>query len=240
MTIRASVILLLILSVTAAAIGGHAGRQQASRPSATTQAPAPPEFVPPQLVAAWPIEYPVRSVAAGVVVLEVSVDDNGKVADAIARRDIPSLTAAAVSGVKKWEYKAALREGVPIWSRATVAVMFNPATASSAVELVPMASDFHAPRHKYPPEPPDVASVFPATYPIAYTGIDLFVAVSVDVGLDGSVAQMKLIHGLDPLTKMTEDAVKKWQFVPAHYDGKAIDAPMAVAFVYRVPAVSNP
>ena len=195
---------------------------------------------PPKLVSAWPIEYPIRSVAAGVVVLELAIDDNGRVIDAIARHDIPSLTSAAVLGVKKWEYKAAMKDGEPVWSRATVAVMFNPPIATSPVELSPLTSDFEAPRHKYPPEPPDVASAFPAIYPFAYTGIDLFVALSVNVAPDGSVESLKLIHGLKPITETTEDAIKKWRFLPARYNGKAIDAPIAVAFVYRIPVVNNP
>lgn len=227
-------VVLLSLTVT---MNGRTEGQQPSHPGATAPAQSAPEFVPPHLVAAWPIEYPIRSVAAGLVLLEVSVDDNGKVADVISRRDIPSLTAAAVLGVKKWEYKAAMRDGVPIWSRTTVAVMFNPTMPSSAVELAPATSEFQAPRHRYPPDPPNVLSVSPAVYPIAYTGIDLFVALSVDVEPNGSADSLKVVHGLKPLTETTEDAVKKWQFQPARYEGRAIDAPMAVAFVYRVPVV---
>ena len=233
-------VLWVLLPLMGPFLNGRAVSQQPSHASPSTAAltQAAPEFVPPHLVAAWPIEYPIRSVAAGLVLLEVSVDDNGKVADVISRRDIPSLTAAAVLGVKKWEYKAAMREGVPIWSRTTVAVMFNPTMPSSAVELAPATSEFQAPRHRYPPDPPNVLSVSPAVYPIAYTGIDLFVALSVDVEPNGSADSLKVVHGLKPLTETTEDAVKKWQFQPARYEGKPIDAPMAVAFVYRVPVVN--
>jgi len=210
---------------------GEQGRAQ-------QQVPPAAEFVPAHLVAAWPIEYPIRSVAAGVVVLELLIDDNGKVVDAIARRDIPSLTEAAVAGVKHWEYKAAMRDGEPVWSRATVAVMFNPPIAASPVELSPLTSELMTPRHRYPPEPPDVAAAFPAIYPVGYTGIDLFVAINVGVTADGSVDSVKLVHGLKPLTETTQDALKKWQFKPARYDGKAINAPVTVAFVYRVPVTN--
>lgn len=196
------------------------------------------EFVPARLVAAWPLEYPIQSVAAGVVVLEVLIDDDGKVVDAIPRRDIPSLTGPAVLAVKRWEYKAATRDGEPVWSRATVAVMFNPPIAASPVVLSPLSSEVVTPRHRYPPEPPDVASAFPAIYPYAYAGIDLSVVLNVDLAADGTVDSVKLIHGEKLLTETTEAALQKWQFQAAHYDGKAISAPMTVAFVYRVPVTN--
>lgn len=192
-------------------------------------------FEPPKLVSAWPIEYPFRSVAAGLVVLELAIDDNGRVMDAIARRDIPSLTSAAVLGVKKWEYKAAMKDGEPVWSRTTVAVMFNPPMAVSSVDLPPLTTEVETPRHRYPPEPPGVASVFPAIYPVAYTGIDLFVAFSVKVAPSGSVESVEVLHGLKPLADTAAEALKKWQFRAAKLDGKAIEAPMAVAYVFRVP-----
>jgi outer membrane biosynthesis protein TonB len=196
------------------------------------------EFVPAQLVSAWPIEYPIRSVAAGVVVLEVLIDDNGKVVDAIARRDIPSLTEAAVPAVKHWEYKAAMRDGEPVWSRATVAVMFNAPLATSPVELSPLTSELVTPRHRYPPEPPDVASAIPAIYPFGYSGIDLSVVLSLDIAPDGSAISVKAVHGEKPLTSTAESALKKWQFRAAHYDGKTISATMTVAFVYRMPVTN--
>jgi protein TonB len=215
-----------------------ASPKQRSEQTQTQQQSPTPEFVPAHLVAAWPIEYPIRSVAAGVVVVEVLIDDNGKVVDATLRRTIPSLTEATISAVKHWEYKAATRDGEPVSSRATVAVMFNPPVASSAMELSPLTSELISPRHRYAPEPPDVAAAFPAIYPMAYTGIDLFVAMNVDVSADGSVDSVKLVHGLKPLTETTQDALKKWQFKAARYDGKAISAPMTVAFVYRVPVTN--
>lgn len=213
-----------------------------SRGGAPKSQPPPqatePEFVPPQLVSAWPIEYPIRSIAAGVVVLEVLIDDNGKVADVITRRDIPSLTEAAVPAVKHWEYKAAMRDGEPVWSRATVAVMFNQTVATSAVELSPLTSELMTPRHRYPPDPPDIASAIPAIYPFGYTGIDLSVVLTLDIAADGSASSVKAIHGEKPLTNTAESAVKRWQFRAAHDGGKAISAPVTVAFVYRVPVTN--
>lgn len=199
--------------------------------------PPAAEFVPAHLVAAWPIEYPIRSVAAGVVVLEIAIDDNGKVVDAIARRDIPSLTAAALLSVKHWEYKAALRDGEPVWSRATVAVMFGPPITPGPIELPPLASDFRAQRHRYPPEPPDLVSVFSPAYPTAYIGIDQGVVFSVTVGVDGTIESSEAVHGVKGLTGSLVEALKRWQFQAAKYDGKPIVASLAIGFVYRVPVV---
>ena len=237
------------MKVLSAIAIGVVGLALAARPGASQSRGGAPQpqpaqqaveagFVPPQLVSAWPIEYPIRSTAAGVVVLEVLIDDNGKVADVIARRDIPSLTEAAVPAVKHWEYKAAMRDGEPVWSRATVAVMFNPAIAASPVVLSPLTSEVVAPRHRYPPDPPDIVSAIPAIYPFGYTGIDLSVVLSLDIAGDGNASSVKVIHGEKPLTDTAESAVKKWQFRAAHDSGKVISATMTVAFVYRVPVTN--
>ncbi|HET9402720.1 MAG TPA: energy transducer TonB [Candidatus Acidoferrales bacterium] len=232
-------LLVLVLSLTAV-MNGRAGEQQPSHPSATAPAQAAPEFVPPHLVAAWPIEYPIRSVAAGVVVLEVSVDDNGKVADVIPRRDIPSLTAAAVFSVKKWEYKAAMREGVPIWSRATVAVIFGPSVTPGPIELPALVSDFQAQRHRYPPEPPEILSVSPGVFPVGYVGLEMSTIFDVKVNVDGSIEGIEPIHDVRGLTETSLAAAKQWKFQPARYEGKPIGSSVAVAFVYRPPAIDNP
>ena len=231
----------IAIGVVGLALAARPGASQ-SRGGAPQSQPAPQAvaagFVPPQLVSAWPIEYPIRSVAAGVVVLEMLIDDDGKVADVITRRDIPSLTEAAVPAVRHWEYKAAMRDGEPVWSRATVAVMFNPTVATSAVELSPLTSELMTPRHRYPPDPPDIASAIPAIYPFGFTGIDLSVVLSLDIAADGGASSVKVIHGEKPLTDTAESAVKKWQFRAARYDGKAISAPVTVAFVYRAPVTN--
>ena len=61
----------------------------------------------------------------GVVILEIVVDAEGKVAGARILRSIPMLDQAALDGVKQWEYTPTLLNGVPQAVLMTVTVNFS-------------------------------------------------------------------------------------------------------------------
>ena len=201
-----------------------------------TPAQAATQFIAARLVAARPVEYPANSVGFGPVVLDVVVDDTGAVAGITPKREIASLTGAAMASVKKWEYKAATRDGVPVWSRATVVVMFNP-QIPGAPKLPPISNVFQQTRAPYDPDPADVESVSWAQYPWGSMAVvDLSVTLEVNLSDSGAIENVVPIHNVPPLTSAAIAAVKTWKFLPAHYRGQAIAAPIAVAFVFRVPA----
>jgi TonB family protein len=82
-------------------------------------------FSPPELrEAAYP-RYPVASVAAGTVVLELRVDADGKAAPGKVLRDIVSLTPEAVEAVKAWRFEPAILNGKTVPSNATAAFLFQ-------------------------------------------------------------------------------------------------------------------
>jgi hypothetical protein len=56
---------------------------------------SPPRYVPPGLLAATEAVYPTHSVASGTVVLEVTIDEAGKVVEVRTVRGIASLTEEA-------------------------------------------------------------------------------------------------------------------------------------------------
>jgi TonB family protein len=70
-------------------------------------------------------QYPLEAQQAriqGVVILEVVIDEDGKVKDARVLRSIPQLDAAAVDAVRQWEFTTTLLNGqaVPVIMTATV------------------------------------------------------------------------------------------------------------------------
>jgi Ca-activated chloride channel family protein len=72
-----------------------------------------------------------RARVSGIVMVEISVDENGNVAQARVIRGHPLLDEAAVNAVKQWKYSPTLLNGVPIPVVATATVVFNPSDPST-------------------------------------------------------------------------------------------------------------
>src|SRR5882672_6466766 len=81
--------------------------------SCAIQSLAQAPFKPAEVVSAGDIPYPVQSIADGVVVLDVLLDEKGAVTGSTVVRDIPSLTSAATSSVQSWKFSPASRQGKP-------------------------------------------------------------------------------------------------------------------------------
>jgi TonB family protein len=87
-----------------------------------------PRFVPPAVVSVVEAIYPLQSVAAGTVVLEISLDETGKVIDVRVVRGIPSLTEPAEQSVRQWKFQPAELDGKQVPSKVPVAFSFVPPT----------------------------------------------------------------------------------------------------------------
>jgi TonB family protein len=72
--------------------------------------------------------YPLDVQAArisGVVIIEATIDTDGRVYDAKVLRSIPALDEAAMEAVRQWEFTPTLLEGVPVPVIMTVTVNFT-------------------------------------------------------------------------------------------------------------------
>lgn len=87
---------------------------------------APPCFDPPVVTTVVDVAYPLQSVASGTVVLEVSLDEFGKITEVRAVREIPSLTEPAERSVRQWKFQPAKLDGKPVASKVPVAFSFVP------------------------------------------------------------------------------------------------------------------
>jgi protein TonB len=67
----------------------------------------------------------IRARVEGVVVIEATIDSNGRVARADVRRSIPLLDQAALDAVQQWEYAPTLVNGVAVPVLLTVSVGFS-------------------------------------------------------------------------------------------------------------------
>src|SRR5882762_789174 len=110
--------------------------------SCAIQSLAQASFKPAEVISAGDIPYPVQSIADGVVVLDVSLDEKGAITKSSVMRDIPSLTSAATSSVQSWKFSPASRQGKPVQSLIRVAVVFRPrAYFASGPPFTPILSE---------------------------------------------------------------------------------------------------
>ncbi len=72
-------------------------------------------------------EFPTLSIGGGTVVLEVNVDENGRIEGIVPVRDIEGLTARAERWVRTWTWVPANVNGNKVPAVATVAVTVDPA-----------------------------------------------------------------------------------------------------------------
>ena len=61
----------------------------------------------------------------GIVILECTIDGQGRVVDAKVMREIPLLDQAAIDAVMQWVYTPTLLNGVPVPLIMTVTVNFR-------------------------------------------------------------------------------------------------------------------
>jgi protein TonB len=61
----------------------------------------------------------------GVVILEATIGENGRVKDVKVLRSIPLLDQAAIDAVRQWEYTPTLLNNVPVPVIMTVTVQFT-------------------------------------------------------------------------------------------------------------------
>ncbi|HUB58894.1 MAG TPA: energy transducer TonB [Candidatus Micrarchaeia archaeon] len=83
-------------------------------------------FEPPSVVSAAEAIYPLNTVVSGTVVLELSLDDAGKITDIHVVKGIASLTQAAEQSARQWSFQAARLDGRPVPSKIVLAFSFVP------------------------------------------------------------------------------------------------------------------
>ena len=94
--------------------------------------PAPTEFVstdtPAEPVYTVPPDYPdvARATgASGTVVVQALIGRDGKVADTRVLKSIPALDDAAEQAVRRWRFKPAVSEGLPVETWVSVPILFR-------------------------------------------------------------------------------------------------------------------
>ena len=189
-------------------------------------------FNPPTVTSASEIPYPIHSIADGVVVLDVSLDNKGAVTGSAVARDIPSLTSPATSAIQSWKFKLASGQSKTEPSVMRVAVVFRPRSyLAAAPAFTAILSEIDPNRADQRYVPPGIVSVTYPQYPINAAAPGT-VVVQVTVGKSGAIQRTKVVRDLPPFTQFAISAANKWHFQAATLDGNAKTSNIAIAFVF--------
>jgi hypothetical protein len=202
--------------------------------AALTLATATPWFEPARLKSGSAELPPLRTRAAGLVYVELTVDSHGAVSDVRTIQDVAPLTETVRGSVSQWRFAPAREDRQAVESHVLVAGMFRPPAL-----LFPLPE-----KAKSPDAQPSSAIPFPtgvAVPPYPATGFgQAVVVVEVDVSATGSVESAKALAPPTPFCDVAVAAALKWTFRPARRAGRDVPGRVYVLFGFRLPVMSSP
>ena len=212
-----------------------AGALRAQTPEEETS----PTFAPIHVKKAVEPQYPVNSIANGVVVLKVVVTAAGAIYRVDVVHGIASLTEEAERTVRRWEFQPARRDGKRVESSTLVAFAFNTGNSPTSTEISaakPGEAAF---------APLQIVSALAAGYPFNSTAAaspQNFATVILEAAVDekGEVSHVEVLRGVETLTGPAEEALRQWKFEPARFHGEPVASTLAASFTFRPPAWMNP
>jgi TonB family protein len=181
------------VAVAALALAAIASAQDAEVRVAGKDVPVPKrtKFVAP----VFPPEAQARG-ERGIVVVELLIDEKGKVSSATITRSVPAFDEAALAAVRQWEYEVTKVDGKAVPIRLPVPITF-------ALKLPDVTRE---------PGAPELRQGAAPAYPSGAKGQ---AQVKADVALhtDGSVAEAGIVAGESPFAEAFLGALRTWRFV---------------------------
>jgi len=187
------------------------------------------------------VYVPYQVVVDGLFVLDVSLDDDGTIQKVDALRNPCAMVGAAKTSVHGWTFKPASKDGKPAPSRMTVSFVYRPANNGIAAAAPPQAFS--------PVLPPDRSEstahgnyvpvgVLSFAYPEYPANSVAWGSLVVQLTVDdsGAVKNVDFLHRMDGFNSLVSDALKKWHFQAATFNGKPITSKAVIAFVFQTPS----
>jgi TonB family protein len=187
--------------------------------------------------------------AQGVVVLDATIDPDGKVSNARVVRSVPLLDAAAVAAVRQWEFTPTVVDGraVPVIMTVSVNFLAQGVTPSPSPPLPPAApgtSTMQPVRIGNGVPPPKVTKRVNASYSAEAmrAGVQGMVAIEVTIDPQGKVSDAKVARSIPLLDASAVAAARQWEFTPTIIDGKPVPviATIELSFNMAPPPSSTP
>jgi TonB family protein len=182
--------------VVASLLAGPAWPQAAGEPArvAGSDVPAPKriKFVSPE----YPADAQARGLR-GIVILELLIDTQGKVAQATVTRSVPPFDEAALVAVRRWEYEVTRVGGKPVPVRLSVPITFT----------------MPVPRVTRQTGIPELVQGINPAFP---AGQDRAASVVAELTLEptGQVAEIEIKSGETAFADAMLDALRTWRFAP--------------------------
>ncbi|MGE0456332.1 MAG: TonB family protein [Vicinamibacteria bacterium] len=143
-------------------------------------------------------EYPAAAQAQGVrgiVILQVLIDEQGKVSEVDVVRSIPGLDEAAITAVRQWEYEPVKIDGRATPVRLTVPITF-------LMKLPEVAREVGVPELRQGAMPANPRPEGRAT-----------VTAQLTVDPDGQLVEAEIVKGESPFSEALLQALRTWAFV---------------------------
>lgn len=195
-------------------------------------------LTPVRVLAVANAHYPDSTFMRGEVSFEVIVDSDGSVLEIKPIHNVPPLTDAALQSLRGWKFAPAEFGGKPISSDISVAFVFCPGTPQSlefpttTAPLEPLV-----PAGEPAQLPVRIEQWTEARYP-SWLRFGAVVLVA-EVGPSGGLEHISVLRELGPgtavFTAAARSALANWRFEAAKINGKAVEGPVAVAFVFGLP-----
>jgi TonB family protein len=197
-------------------------------------------FQPAETLSVSDVTIPIRSVASGTVVLNVTISKKGEVGDVRVRHDIASETDVAVRSARQWKFKPAKLNGKAVASRMTVAVTFNPAPpVAGDIPLPPLIPQENETRLQPSFQPPGVIHATFPTYPVRALNPGT-VILQARLNEAGEVQSTMVLRDAPPFTATATRAIEDWRFVPATLNGRPVESNIVLVFCFRQPVRVSP
>ena len=148
--------------------------------------------------------YPPEALAQGlrgIVILDLLIDAQGKVASTSVVRSVPGLDEAAIAAARQWEYEPTKVDGKPVSVRLTVPITFT-------LALPALARDSGIPELRQgiaPGLPKDASEAGRVVAEVTLEG-------------DGRVGTARVVEGVEPWAGALLAALQTWRFSPPPED----------------------
>jgi TonB family protein len=148
--------------------------------------------------------YPPEALAQGlrgIVILDLLIDAQGKVASTSVVRSVPGLDEAAIAAARQWEYEPTKVDGKPVSVRLTVPITFT-------LALPALARDSGIPELRQgiaPGLPKDKSEAGSVVAEVTLEG-------------DGRVGTARVVEGVEPWAGALLAALQTWRFSPPPED----------------------
>ncbi len=191
------------------------------------------DIKPPKLIKRVDPVYPEIARQAhveGVVILEIKIDEDGRVVATRILRSIPLLDQAAIDAVKQWVYEPKLIDGKPRKILFTEAVSFR--LDEKDVEEFSKG----AVKVKDGISPPELIKRVDPVYPevARQARVEGAVILLVRTDVKGRVKNVMVLRSIPLLNLAAMDAVRQWIYKPLLIDGEPWEAVFTVTVNFNL------